>query len=106
LLTKLKNNSGIAGANKKLSSTFGGVTTDSNTPFKGGAFVAVIVANADYKLTDSFAAGLSLGYRIANVSQMKTNDGLLVTDPFSTSGAALPFDFSGLIISLNGNYSF
>ena len=106
---------GLAGANYKIASTSAGVTNEISYGLNGGTFVAVIGANADYKLTNSFSAGLSLGYRMANVSQMKLTEdyvsgGVTVAKKGDvlndSSGSPLPFDFSGLIISINGNYSF
>jgi hypothetical protein len=100
---------GSGGFNVKGSGTG---TSPQNLDFSGGTFVTVISVNGEYKLTNSISAGLTFGYRLANVARMNANmdypaSGYKKGDPFKdSSGAIMPVDFSGIILSLNGSYSF
>ncbi|MGD0566444.1 MAG: hypothetical protein ABSA34_03825, partial [Candidatus Goldiibacteriota bacterium] len=106
---------GAAGVTLNQINTEFGTTLSVNPSYSGGAFVADIAVNGGYKLTDSITAGLTIGYRLANVSQMTANE------DYSESGTVvikkgdvlkdsnndtMPVDFSGMIISVNGTYSF
>jgi hypothetical protein len=108
---------GYGAAGITISGTNSGFgTTNSETlGYSGGAFVADIGVNGSYKLTDAVAAGLTLGYRIANVPQVTANQdyspaGFAAVKKGDTLKDAnndiMQVDFSGLIISLNGAYSF
>lgn len=110
---------GLAGGNINYEYSYYGTSEKTEIPLEGGTFVTVISASADYKMSDMISAGLTLGYRIANVPKMSVakdvvqNGGTIPKGYYITSssfisntGAATSYDFSGFIISLNGNISF
>jgi hypothetical protein len=106
---------GFAGVGINQTLTELGSTATENPAYSGGAFVTDIGVNGSYKLTDAITAGLTLGYRLANVSQVTANQDYTVAgygdikkgDVLKdANNAVMPIDFSGLIISINGTYSF
>jgi hypothetical protein len=104
---------GFAGFSFKNTST--GATSEPYN-LAGSAFVLEINSKASFNITPAFAVGAKLGYRLANVGQMKTTKaygltpaGTVYTDgSYTGNGTApvVPFDFSGLIFGLSGTYSF
>ena len=101
--------------------TVGTVTTNTkytnDAAFSGGCFTADINAFGEYKISDMISAGLNIGYRIANVTEMKFTkvpDG----SPYEngdvveywksgwTDTKPLPFDFGGFIITARASFSF
>ena len=101
---------GIAGGSEKISVNSGSVTSHELL-FDGGAFVTDINLNANINFGPA-SGGLLLGYRIANVSEMKASadnadagvkKGDLMKGP---DGKALVFDYSGLVVGLNFSIGF
>ena len=101
---------GIAGGSEKISVNSGSVTSQELL-FDGGAFVTDINLNANINFGPA-SGGLLLGYRIANVSEMKASTdnadagfkkGDLMKGP---DGKALVFDYSGLVVGLNFSIGF
>jgi len=112
---------GLASGSMKISATVsGGGMSDSTTQsaaFSGSAFITDLGAYGEYAITSNFRAGLELGYRIANVAEMKytsvpDGSGLEAGDTveYLKSGAsepsAMPFDFSGLLIGAKATFAF
>ena len=103
---------GAAGASYKITSP----TYNFNADYGGGAFVTDFAVNGNYMISSSMSAGLMLGYRLANAGQMAANSDYKINgfayvkkgDPVRGyyTNTALPFDFSGVIISLKFNYAF
>ena len=101
---------GIAGGTEKFSMNIG--TPVSHEMFYGGgAFVTDINLNANMNFGPA-SGGLLLGYRIANVAEMKATvdnadagvkKGDLMKGP---DGKALAFDYSGLVVGLNFSIGF
>jgi hypothetical protein len=106
---------GSAAMSWKQTDASGGTSVSQTLDFDGGAFLTVLNVNCNYKISKSLSAGLSVGYRLANVSQMAlSNDysyngtvvlkkGYVLTD---SDNKPMPFDFSGLLISVGMTYSF
>jgi hypothetical protein len=85
------------------------VSSDS-PPLGGGALVVEIGAKANYRFSDSISAGLMLGYRLANVSQIaltKDYQGAKAGDVWKDdNGTPIQVDFSGFTIAPAVNFSF
>lgn len=101
--------------------TIMGITTKtdykSDAAFAGGCFTADINAFSEYKISDMISAGLNIGYRIANVTEMKytkvpdgspyeTGDVVEYWESGWTETKPLPFDFGGLIITAKASFYF
>jgi len=90
-------------------------TTGSDTtevPMEGGAFVAEIAAKAAFTVADNTAITLDLGYRLANVAEIKASKdidsmnikkGDVMKD---ADDAAIPADYSGLIANIGVKFGF
>ncbi|MCX8092733.1 MAG: hypothetical protein N3E50_01040 [Candidatus Goldbacteria bacterium] len=103
---------GLASAAMKASVKFGAYTVNNEAKFEGGCFTADIIAKAKMAVTPLISVGLQIGYRLANVAQMKATEdnaamGLTKGDVLKdTNGDDLPFDFGGLIAALDIGFSF
>jgi len=104
---------GIATAYSDLSASEAGISAPAeNETMSGSGFVGEILLSGDYSFAPFFSLGLNVGYRIANISQMKyTAD---VPDLSITKNSVvkdinqntLPFDYSGLMVGLALNFGF
>ncbi len=107
--------------NTEQTITIMGITTktssNSDAAFSGGCFTADISAFGEYKISDMISAGLNLGYRIANVSEMKytkvpdgsgyeTGDTVEYWKSGWTEPKPMPFDFGGFIITARASFYF
>jgi len=92
-------------------------SSGSDAAFSGGCFTADISAFGEYKISDMISAGLNLGYRIANVSEMKytkvpdgsgyeTGDTVEYWKSGWTEPKPMPFDFGGFIITARASFYF
>jgi hypothetical protein len=94
---------GLGFAGGAVNATAAGVSMNEN--IGGSAFVVEISADAKYHFSPTMSAGLVLGYRMANVSQMAATEdnsttGVKKGDVLKDSnGNAIPYDFSGLNIN-------
>jgi len=85
-------------------------------PMQGGCLVVDILANAGMSIGPAMSLGLELGYRIANVSEMKSTQAVSNTDlgfEFAKdevvkdeNGDPVPFDFSGFVAGLKFTIGF
>lgn len=113
--------SGSYESKNEVSQTLSGnTTTTTNTnsaAFSGGCFTADISAFGEYKISDMISAGLNLGYRIANVSEMRytkvpdgsgyeTGDVVEYWKSGWTEPKPMPFDFGGFIITARASFYF
>ncbi|MEI7641363.1 MAG: hypothetical protein WCJ46_07675 [bacterium] len=101
---------GIAGGGYKISVNTG-TTNSAEISFGGGTFVTDLNLNANMDI-GPVKGGLLLGYRIANVAEMKATksnvdmgikEGDLIQDP---DGKAMAFDYSGFVVGLNFSMGF
>ncbi len=105
-----------------------------NIPLSGSGLVGEILVSGDYSFARFFSIGLNLGFRMANIPQMKAakdvppvsgisnipgasgiygisgfTSGITKGSVFkdqATTGNDLPFDYSGLMTGLAFNFSF
>ena len=101
---------GIAGSSEKYSINFG--SPDSTEALMGGGgLVADLNLNANMNF-GPVSGGLLLGYRIANIAEMKAladnaDMGIKKGDVAEGSdGKAIPFDYSGFVVGLNISMGF
>ena len=101
---------GIAGGSEKMDVNYG-TPSSVEVSTGGGTFVTDINLNADMDF-GPITGGLILGYRIANVAEMRAiannvslgiKKGDLLT---GSDGKALPFDYSGFVAGLNFSIGF
>jgi len=107
--------------NSEQTVTIMGITTKTSSSndaaFSGGCFTADLSAFGEYKISDMISAGLNLGYRIANVSEMKytkvpdgsgyeTGDTVEYWKSGWTEPKPMPFDFGGFIITARASFYF
>lgn len=106
---------GMAGLSSTTETTIFGNTTNIPAAYSGGTFAGVLCVAADYKMSQSFSAGLSLGFRLANVSSMQADKDVIVSgftvidkgdELLDANGDTMPVDFSGLIINLTATFAF
>jgi hypothetical protein len=84
---------------------------DTTMNFSGSGFAMDIGATVNYQINEPMSAGLTFGYRIANIASMSLDADTKFSDgtPQLTKGTiyddssnnAIPFDFSGFNIGVN-----
>lgn len=90
-----------------------GATTESfEIPYEGSGLVVDIGATGEYKIAENISLGLNLGYRIANISEIKASKdvpeaGVKKGDVIKDSeGNPVAVDYSGLTVGLGINFKF
>lgn len=87
-----------------------GVGDKITSVYNGSAFTLDIGATVNYQINEPTSAGITLGYRTANVASMTADKDVVVNsvtvinkgDKFEDSGNnTVPFDFSGFNIGVN-----
>ncbi len=92
---------GYAWANGTFEENVGGTANvPERSEIYGASFAADFDLRLDYMINTALSAGITAGYRIADITSMKAKgayiDNATVVDP--ADGSDLAFDFSGLVI--------
>ncbi len=95
---------GLGGGSFSHTGVNGGTEFDESVAIGGGALAADICGEVEYVVSETFSFGLTAGYRIANIAEMKATEAnpelsIEKDDAFKGLGmdsdAPLPFDFGG-----------
>ncbi len=98
---------GFAGCRIERKITTGSITNTEWLSADGGTFIADIFTKAGYKFLSWLCAGLTLGYRVATVNEMKvsqkSSDGFLGVPVGEVlpdiDGNPAEFDYSGFVVN-------
>jgi hypothetical protein len=98
---------GLANASMDWSGT---ASASPTLKLGGGGLVIDAGATVAFNITDIVSLGLVLGYRMANVAEMKFSEDYYGAKKGEvakgSNNEAVPFDFSGFIADVNLNFSF
>ena len=93
---------GLGGGSLSHTGVHSGTEFDESVAFGGGALAADICGEVEYVVSETFSFGITAGYRIAEIAEMKTTEanselGYEKDEVFTEmdSDTVLPFDFGG-----------